>query len=66
LAIEIEIGLKSLSQVEQQSVRPHTPMPPSSAASSRAPDLHHLHLAEKRCASSRTSWRKSTRASEVK
>src|SRR5690606_19922697 len=65
-AILIDTGSKSPKNVEQHSIRPQGPMPPSIFASSRTPIWRNSMRVRKIEAKSFTRLRKSTRPSAVK
>ncbi len=64
LAIRIVTGWKPLSQVEQQRVRPHGPMPPTIFVSSRTPTIRASTRVRKRSDISRQRSRRFARSSE--
>src|SRR5699024_8189491 len=66
VAIFFETGSKSPRKVEQHKERPHGPMPPNTLASSLTPICRQSTLVFNLCASTFTSFLKSTRSSEVK
>ena len=66
LAILIDTGLNSVSQVVQHNIRPQRPTPPKSLASSRTPICRSSMRDLKERARSWTSFRKSTRFSAAK
>src|SRR5699024_4685410 len=65
-AILIDTGSKSPKKVEQQSIRPQGPIPPSNFASSRTPICRSSILVLKRAARSFTNWLKSIQQSALK